>query len=81
MNETGETHGGAQQARAPIDAFCEWIRLSTERAAELLTPPASATKHFRESKLEFWRGVRDLVDHRIDHLSRADSKGTRVPVD
>jgi hypothetical protein len=42
-----------------------------------------ATKeHFRNSRLEFLKGVRSLIDDRIAHLSReAEPKGTRVTVE
>ena len=76
-----DTSTGTQAGRAPIDSFCDWLREGADRASHLFTVPPSVGQHFRESRLEFWRGVRDLVDHRIDNLSRGASKGTRVSVD
>ena len=38
--------------------------------------------HFRNSRIEFLKGVRSLIDSRIDYLSRKqEPKGTHVPVD
>ena len=38
--------------------------------------------HFRNSRVEFLKGVRSLIDHRIDHLSRSEEhKGTHVTVE
>ena len=38
--------------------------------------------HFRNSRVEFLKGLRSLLDDRIAHLSRADeSKGTHVNVE
>jgi len=37
--------------------------------------------HFRNSRVEFLKGLRSLLDQRIEHLSRAEQKGTNVPVD
>ncbi|HLK65295.1 MAG TPA: hypothetical protein VKU19_17770 [Bryobacteraceae bacterium] len=38
--------------------------------------------HFRNSRIEFLKGVRSLIDSRIEHLSRSqEPKGTHVPVD
>jgi hypothetical protein len=39
--------------------------------------------HFRNSRIEFLKGVRSLIDERIERLSRstASSRGTSVPVD
>ncbi len=38
--------------------------------------------HFRESRIEFLKGIRSLIDDRINHLSKhAESKGTHVTVE
>jgi hypothetical protein len=79
--EAGQAGSGADQARAHVDWFCDWIRQGAERTAQMFTPPPSAGQHFREARLEFLRGMRDLLDHRIDRLSRDRTKGTRVNVD
>jgi hypothetical protein len=44
---------------------------------------SDATKdHFRTSRIEFLKGMRSLIDERIDHLSRHEAgKGTHVTVE
>lgn len=38
--------------------------------------------HFRNSRLEFLKGLRSLLDNRIEHLSKHDeARGTRVTVE
>ncbi|HXA52149.1 MAG TPA: hypothetical protein VNV86_17655 [Candidatus Acidoferrum sp.] len=37
--------------------------------------------HFRNSRVEFLKGLRSIIDHRIDHLSREEHKGTHVTVE
>lgn len=38
--------------------------------------------HFRNSRIEFLKGLRSLIDDRIEKLSRrAEPKGTTVPVE
>ena len=37
--------------------------------------------HFRNSRVEFLKGLRGLLDERIAHLSREESKGTHVTVE
>lgn len=37
--------------------------------------------HFRSSRVEFLKGLRSLIDDRIAHLSRKESKGTHVAVE
>jgi Uncharacterized protein containing a Zn-ribbon (DUF2116) len=43
---------------------------------------SDATKdHFRNSRVEFLKGLRSLLDDRIAHLSRDERKGTHVTVE
>ncbi len=78
MSETQASDTG----KANRDWFCDWVRQGAERASAMMSPPESAGKHFREARIEFLRGVRELIDHRIDRLSRTGSnKGTRVVVE
>ncbi len=37
--------------------------------------------HFRTSRVEFLKGLRSLLDERIEHLSRHEQKGTKVTVE
>jgi len=37
--------------------------------------------HFRNSRVEFLKGLRSLLDERIAHLSKEEPKGTRVTVE
>lgn len=46
--------------------------------------PVEAGKHFRAARVEFLKGIRSLIDSRIEKLSRStnrDDAGTAVPVD
>ena len=43
---------------------------------------SDATKdHFRNSRIEFLKGMRSLIDDRIAHLSRDERKGSHVTVE
>ena len=37
--------------------------------------------HFRNSRVEFWKGIRSLLDERIERMSRHEQKGQRVTVE
>jgi hypothetical protein len=37
--------------------------------------------HFRNSRIEFLKGIRSLIDDRIAYLSRHETKGTHVTVE
>lgn len=43
--------------------------------------PEGARDHFRNSRVEFLKGIRSLLDDRIAHLSRKEHRGTKVAVE
>lgn len=81
MSEAHEQAAGGGRKAEQIDTICNLVRKGLERLSDALTPPESAGKHFREARIEVLRGIRELIDHRIDHLSRSQSQGTRVTVE
>jgi hypothetical protein len=81
MSEAQQEANSRRSTAAPIDAICDSIREGLEQMADFFTPPQSAIDHFRESRIEVLRGVRDILDHRIERLSRRRTQGTRVTVD
>jgi hypothetical protein len=74
MNEqTAET---ATQGRC---LYCE----ASERMGHFFRafgPSEEVRSHFRQSRIEFLKGIRRMVDERIDHLDR-QPRGTRVTVE
>ena len=43
--------------------------------------PEDSRGHFRNSRVEFLKGIRSIIDNRIEHLSREPKKGTHVTVE
>ncbi len=43
--------------------------------------PPDTREHFRNSRVEFLKGIRTLIDHKISRLSHQDLKGTHVTVE
>jgi hypothetical protein len=77
-----ETTSEQAQAKETADCLCGTVRRCLQEAAEMLFPPESACDHFRQARIEFLRGIRDIVDKRIDRLSRDKSAGgTRIVVE
>ena len=61
--------------------FCRGFGPQATAFAEHLWSKATHD-HFRNSRVEFLKGLRSLIDDRIEKLSRhAETKGTSVPVD
>lgn len=44
-------------------------------------PSENVAEHFRQSRIEFLKGIRTLLDERIEHIGRSPRKGTRVTVE
>jgi hypothetical protein len=64
------------ETRAPGCFFCSVAMPLLDRCW------SEATRgHFRNSRVEFLKGIRSLIDSRIAHLSREEHKGTHVVVE
>jgi len=44
-------------------------------------PSDEAKGHFRQSRVEFLKGIRRIIDDRIERVSRTGQKGTHVVVE
>jgi hypothetical protein len=55
--------------------FCDILPVIEQRLSE------AGQGHFRNARMEFLKGVRSLIDERIEHLSREEKKGTHVVVE
>ena len=81
MSEAHQSATENPSTSATIDEICDLFRRGLETAAKVVMPPESACKHFREARIEMLRGFREIIDQRIDHLSRRNDTGTRVTVE
>ena len=57
------------------------FRTAFDQLGKVMAPPEKVEKHFREARKHALMGLRELIDHRIEKMSRAENKGTSVPVD
>lgn len=44
-------------------------------------PPEPAKQHFDQARVEFLKGLRALIDHRIEQISKQSQKGTKLTVE
>lgn len=58
-------------------------RAAWKQLCDLLpAPPSERTRgHFRNSRVEFLKAIRSIIDDRIDQIQSAGQKGTRVVVE
>ena len=71
----------ARQAGPYPQCYCMEAREILSRLTQAFGLPEDATEHFRQARIEVLKGVRGLLDHRIETLSRVGRKGTRVTVE
>ena len=72
MEEEKTANAGAPHAGC---LFCPILPMIEQRLSE------AGHGHFKNAHVEFLKGVRSLIDDRIDHLSREERKGTHVVVE
>ncbi len=80
MNDT------AERASEPTETPCAGCVCGGKgpmlsQMLELMMPTAAAGEHFKNARLEFLKGVRELLDQRIQSMSEKQPKGTRVNVE
>ena len=62
--------------------FCTTALPLIERYMSVDRCFSEATRdHFKASRVEFLKGIRSLIDDKIAHLSKDESKGTHVTVE
>ena len=77
MEKKAPAAGAAAENTAPGCFLCETALPILERCLG-----SDTIHHFRNSRIEFLKGVRSLIDERIAQLSRQDEhKGTHVTVE
>ena len=81
MSSGEQTAGQGTRMYPNVDAFCDALRDGLRQAADAVTPPESAMAHFRQSRIEFLLGIRELIDHRVDRMSRAKTAGANIVVE
>jgi hypothetical protein len=76
MNEetTAQAHTGS------TCFFCEATDAMKKFMGEM-GPSEEAKGHFRQSRVELLKGIRRIIDDRIERVSQKGSKGTHVVVE
>lgn len=79
MNET-EQRQSTPIGQAAAHARCACGEL-TDAISELLGFSPAVKRHLHNSRIEFLKALREVLDARIDHLSGQEQKGTKVAVE
>jgi len=60
-----------------IDSLC----LELKEVLRSLEPSPKVTEHFRNARIEVLKGLRQVIDNRIEHLSRPGQTGRKIVVE
>jgi len=77
MNEQ-ETTQSAKQPAAHEGCLCREV---LDQVRECFGVSPDVREHFTNSRIEFLKGIRAIIDSRIDRLSKAASHGTKIAVE
>jgi hypothetical protein len=70
--------GNAPPKQYPvIDSLCEELK----QVLRSLEPSPEVTQHFRNARIEVLKGLRQVIDNRIEHLSRSAQPGRKIVVE
>lgn len=70
--------GSAPPKQYPvIDGLCAELK-EFLRAME---PSPKVTEHFKNARIEVLKGIRQVIDNRIEHLSRSAPQGRKITVE
>jgi hypothetical protein len=68
-------------AQSKASSVCGAFMNAFDQLGRAMAPPENVERHFREARKQVLLGLRELIDSRIQKMSRAETKGTRVVVE
>ena len=78
MNEPQEAQAGAKAHTVHEPCPCREI---VDTVRDYLGISPAARQHLTNSRVEFLKALREMLDARIEHLSSQPQKGTKVAVE
>ena len=78
MSEQEATQHNATQPLIQERCLCREL-VNHFREAFDVSP--KVREHFTNSRIEFLKGIRAVIDSRIEHLSNASQRGTKIAVE
>lgn len=61
--------------------FCQGAGPALSELLHRLGPPAEARRHFETARVEFLKGLRAVLDARIEQVSKPRTKGEKISVE
>lgn len=77
MSESTQSNEQKPQAQCP----CAGVSAALGEIFKKFGPPEAAKQHFTQARVEVLKGLRALIDQRIQDLSGAETRGTKFSVE
>lgn len=78
MTEQQATQPNPSQTAIHERCLCREI---VDQVRECFGVSPQVREHFTNSRIEFLKGIRAIIDSRIEHLSQAGQRGTKIAVE
>jgi hypothetical protein len=78
MSEQSATQPSTGQTVSHERCLCREV---IDQVRECFGVPPQVREHFTNSRIEFLKGIRAIIDSRIEHLSQATQRGTKIAVE
>lgn len=76
-----EQEAPQQKGTAPLTQERCLCREVVNQFREVFGVSPQVREHFTNSRIEFLKGIRAVIDSRIEHLSKAGQRGTKIAVE
>jgi hypothetical protein len=78
MSEQERTQENARQSVISERCLCREV---LDQVRDFLGVPPEVRDHFTNSRIEFLKGIRAVIDSRIEHLSKPSQRGAKIAVE
>jgi len=72
---------GAENTPPKQYPIIDSLVLELKQVLRSLEPSPKVTAHFRNARIEVLKGVRQVIDNRIEHLSKPAQQGRKIVVE
>jgi hypothetical protein len=76
-----EQEGTQQNMTQPVTQERCLCREIVSQFRDVFDVPPNVREHFTNSRIEFLKGIRAVIDNRIEHLSNTAQRGTKIAVE
>jgi hypothetical protein len=78
MQNTETNTGAGPNREYPI---IDKVAYGVKHFLRSMEPPSQVTSHFRNARVEVLKGIRQMIDYRIERLERTERHGQKINVE